>query len=298
MWRTPASPRSGIYQPCPQSVPGLPPNFLLCVRGLCELIADCFAQTRELIQGEHCTDQAPWGKKIKADILTLIELWRRSTVAWPGENVVSCRSVVRSVAIALPPFVRPPRLPLILLNKPYRVLSQFRDVDGRPTLAALVTHKDVYAAGRLDFESEGLLLLTDDGRLQSRITEPTSKITKTYWTQVEGSPSAEQLTMLIEGITLKDGPARARSAQHIITPENLWQRDPPIRHRVSVANSWMEIRIAEGRNRQVRRMTAAVGLPTLRLIRAAVGPWSLDNLQPGESRAIDNQAAWQQLSES
>lgn len=211
-------------------------------------------------------------------------------------SFVSCRAAVRSVAIAFPHSDRPPSLPLILLNKPFRVLSQFRDADGRPTLADSVRQKDVYPAGRLDFDSEGLLLLTDDGRLQARISDPSSKITKMYWAQIEGSPSAEQLEELVDGITLKDGPARAQTAQLVKTPANLWQREPPIRHRVNIATSWIEIGIAEGRNRQVRRMTAAVGLPTLRLIRASIGPWSLDGLLPGRSRTIDNAVAWKQLS--
>jgi 23S rRNA pseudouridine2457 synthase len=186
-------------------------------------------------------------------------------------------------------------MPLILLNKPFRVLSQFRDADGRPTLADWVREKDVYPAGRLDFDSEGLLLLTDDGPLQARISQPKSKIAKTYWAQVEGVPSNEQLARLRDGITLKDGPARALSAVTIDEPAGLWERDPPIRYRASVPDSWLEITIDEGRNRQVRRMTAAVGLPTLRLIRASVGPWSLDGLRPGESRKLETREAWAQL---
>lgn len=186
-------------------------------------------------------------------------------------------------------------MPLILLNKPYRVLSQFRDADGRPTLADHVKHQDVYPAGRLDFDSEGLLLLTDDGRLQARISEPKVKVTKTYWVQVEGSASMQQLAELVAGVTIKDGPAAALFARLVEVPDELWKRDPPIRHRTSVPDCWIEIGIAEGRNRQVRRMTAAVGLPTLRLIRISIGPWSLDGLQPGESREIENDAAWQEL---
>lgn len=186
-------------------------------------------------------------------------------------------------------------MPLILLNKPFRVLSQFRDADGRPTLADWVREKDVYPAGRLDFDSEGLLLLTDDGPLQARISQPKSKIAKTYWAQVEGIPSNEQLQQLRDGVTLKDGPARALSAVTIDEPAGLWDRDPPIRYRASVPDSWLEITIDEGRNRQVRRMTAAVGLPTLRLIRASIGPWSLDGLRPGESRKLETKEAWAQL---
>jgi 23S rRNA pseudouridine2457 synthase len=191
--------------------------------------------------------------------------------------------------------MRPFTLPLILLNKPFRVLSQFRDGDGRPTLADHVSQKDVYPAGRLDFDSEGLLLLTDDGGLQARISEPKAKITKTYWAQVEGTAADDQLAKLVAGVALKDGPAKAISARRIDQPEQLWERDPPIRFRKSVADSWIEVCINEGRNRQVRRMTAAVDLPTLRLIRAFVGPWSLGELQPGESMQIANDDAWQQL---
>jgi len=186
-------------------------------------------------------------------------------------------------------------MPLILLNKPYRVLSQFRDDDGRQTLADFVTQKNVYAAGRLDFESEGLLLLTDDGRLQARISQPWSKIAKTYWAQVEGEPGESQLRELLSGVVLRDGAASARTANLIEQPAYLWERHPPIRHRANVPDRWIEISIREGRNRQVRRMTAAVGLPTLRLIRKSVGPWSLDGLRPGQTRAIDTDEAWAQL---
>ncbi len=186
-------------------------------------------------------------------------------------------------------------MPLILLNKPYRVLSQFTDADGRDTLASHITEKGVYPAGRLDSDSEGLILLTDDGRLQARISQPRSKIVKTYWAQVEGEPDDAPLVKLLAGVKLKDGPARALQAKRIAEPEGLWQRDPPIRHREQVPDTWLEIRIDEGRNRQVRRMTAAVGLPTLRLIRAAVGPWELGSLQPGESRSLSTTDAWQAL---
>ncbi len=184
---------------------------------------------------------------------------------------------------------------MILLNKPYRVLSQFSDSDGRETLASYVTDSSVYPAGRLDADSEGLLLLTDDGRLQARISQPRSKVVKTYWAQVEGQANDDQLTRLTAGVKLKDGAARALRARRIDAPRGLWPRDPPIRHRVNVPDSWLEICIDEGRNRQVRRMTAAVGLPTLRLIRGAVGPWTLDTLQPGESRSISSSEAWTAL---
>ncbi len=186
-------------------------------------------------------------------------------------------------------------VPLILLNKPYRVLSQFSDSDGRETLANYVTESSVYPAGRLDADSEGLLLLTDDGRLQARISQPRSQVVKTYWAQVEGQVDDAQLTRLMAVVKLKDGPARALRARRIDAPPGLWPRDPPIRHRVNVPDSWLEICIDEGRNRQVRRMTAAVGLPTLRLIRGAIGPWTLDTLQPGESRSISSSEAWTAL---
>jgi len=188
-----------------------------------------------------------------------------------------------------------PQKVLILVNKPYQVLCQFTDPDGRATLADYVDAPGVYPAGRLDFDSEGLLILTDDGRLQARISQPRSKIQKCYCAQVEGTASDEQIRTLLEGVKLKDGLAKAVAAKRIEPPSMLWDRDPPIRYRKTVTDSWIEITLAEGRNRQVRRMTAAVGLPTLRLIRYAVGPWTLDGLKPGESRKIDTNEAWQAL---
>ncbi len=184
---------------------------------------------------------------------------------------------------------------LILFNKPFRVLCQFTDPEGRRTLADFIDVPKVYAAGRLDYDSEGLMLLTDDGRLQARISQPRSKVQKSYWAQVEGTPTREQLDRLTNGVTLKDGPARAVSARLIEEPEGLWPRNPPIRYRRNIADHWIEMTLAEGRNRQVRRMTAEVGLPTLRLIRNAVGPWTLDNLKPGETRQIATPEAWQSL---
>jgi 23S rRNA pseudouridine2457 synthase len=186
-------------------------------------------------------------------------------------------------------------MPLVLLNKPCGVLCQFRDDAGRSTLADFVTLENVYPAGRLDRDSEGLLLLTDDGRLQARITQPKSKTPKTYWAQVEGDAQDLQLDTLTQGVTLKDGPAAALAVARIEPPAQLWPRDPPIRHRLSVRDCWLQITINEGRNRQVRRMTAAVGLPTLRLIRCSIGPWSLEGLRPGESREIETDDAWAQL---
>jgi 23S rRNA pseudouridine2457 synthase len=184
---------------------------------------------------------------------------------------------------------------LILLNKPYQVLSQFSDKDGRATLGDFVATPEVYPAGRLDYDSEGLMLLTDDGKLQARISQPASKTPKTYWAQVEGEPSTSQLESLARGVDLKDGPAKAMTARAIAGPENLWERNPPIRYRASVPDSWIELVITEGRNRQVRRMTAAVGLPTLRLIRYSVGPWSIEGLQPGDWRKISSEDAWRSL---
>lgn len=187
-------------------------------------------------------------------------------------------------------------MPLILLNKPYRVLSRFRDEGNRRGLSTFVANRKVYPAGRLDYDSEGLLLLTDDGRLQARITQPRSQIAKTYWAQVEGEPTTQQLARLEIGVKLKDGPARALKAASIREPAGLWPRDPPIRYRKNVPDRWIEITLDEGRNRQVRRMTAAVGLPTLRLIRASVGPWSIDGLAPGQCREIGSAESWAALS--
>ncbi len=186
-------------------------------------------------------------------------------------------------------------MPLVLLNKPFRVLSQFTDAGGRPTLADYVDLPGVYPAGRLDYDSEGLILLTDDGRLQARISQPRSKVTKVYRAQVEGEPSPQQLARLESGVHLKDGTAKALGVRVIDEPAGLWPRDPPVRERKSVPDSWLEIGVREGRNRMIRRMTAAVGLPTLRLIRSQVGPWTLEGMQPGETRSIDNDDAWRQL---
>jgi 23S rRNA pseudouridine2457 synthase len=186
-------------------------------------------------------------------------------------------------------------MPMILLNKPYRVLSQFKDADNRPTLSSFVAESGVYAAGRLDFDSEGLMLLTDDGALQARISEPRNKLPKTYLVQVEGEPESSRLEQLRAGVALKDGNAVALQAAVIDAPPGLWQRDPPIRYRANIPATWIRLSIDEGRNRQVRRMTAAVGLPTLRLIRAGIGPWTLGALQPGQSLSVSNDRAWQEL---
>ena len=179
---------------------------------------------------------------------------------------------------------------LILFNKPYGVLSQFTDAgtagSPRKTLSDFMNVPGVYAAGRLDQDSEGLLVLTDDGQLQNRISDPKFKQPKTYWAQVEGLPDETALDGLRAGVTLKDGRTAPARVETIAEPDNLWPRDPPIRFRKSVPDSWISLTITEGRNRQVRRMTAAVGHPTLRLIRARVGDWNLGELRPGEWRPI------------
>ncbi|HSD39103.1 MAG TPA: pseudouridine synthase [Rhodocyclaceae bacterium] len=173
---------------------------------------------------------------------------------------------------------------VILLNKPFGVLSQFTGEPGQRTLAELVKVPHVYAAGRLDADSEGLLLLTDDGRMQNELADPRHKQPKTYVVQVEGAPSEAALEQLRDGVTLKDGATRPCQVTQIEEPAWLWERTPPVRFRKNVPTAWLEIVITEGRNRQVRRMTAAVGLPTLRLIRVAIGSWKLGDIAPGEWR--------------
>ena len=175
---------------------------------------------------------------------------------------------------------------LIALNKPYGVLCQFTTNDGRPTLADHVRQKDVYPAGRLDHDSEGLLLLTDDGALAHRLTDPKHKQPKTYLVQVDGALSDDAVQALCRGVVLNDGPTLPAMAEHAQEPAWLWPRDPPVRFRKSIPTSWLSITLREGRNRQVRRMTAAVGFPTLRLIRVRVGDCALDGLQPGETRVL------------
>ncbi|SCW39264.1 23S rRNA pseudouridine2457 synthase [Sphingobium faniae] len=177
---------------------------------------------------------------------------------------------------------------LIMFNKPYDVLSQFTDrgtETARPTLSAFIDLPGVYPAGRLDRDSEGLLLLTDDGRLQARIADPRFKMPKTYLAQVEGPPDEAALDRLRKGVRLKDGPTQSAMAE-TIDPPALWPRDPPVRFRKSVPDHWIRLTIREGRNRQVRRMTAAVGLPTLRLVRWSIGGWSVEGMAPGEWREV------------
>ena len=175
---------------------------------------------------------------------------------------------------------------LILLNKPYDVLCQFTDAEGRPTLADFVRDKGVYPAGRLDRDSEGLVVLTDDGRLQARISDPRHKLEKVYLAQVEGVITETALEALRGGVELKDGPTLPAGARMVDTPAWLWPRVPPVRMRKTVPDGWIELTLREGRNRQVRRMCAAVGLPCLRLIRWQVGDWTLEGLPLGAARRL------------
>lgn len=173
---------------------------------------------------------------------------------------------------------------ILLLNKPYGVICQFSRDGLHPTLADYIALPGFYPAGRLDTDSEGLLLLTDDGKLQHRITDPRHKLAKTYWVQVEGVPDEAALDQLRRGVQLNDGMTLPAEARALPEPQNLWPRDPPVRFRKAIPTSWVALTLREGRNRQVRRMTAAVGYPTLRLIRYAIGEWTLDGLQPGQWR--------------
>ena len=178
---------------------------------------------------------------------------------------------------------------IVLFNKPFNVMSQFTDnsadASKRQTLSEFIEVPNVYPAGRLDRDSEGLLILTDNGRLQARISNPKHKTPKTYWAQVEGAPSDRDLDPLRRGITLKDGTCLPAQVD-LMDPPDLWERDPPVRYRKSVPDTWISLRITEGRNRQVRRMTAAIGFPTLRLVRAAIGDWSIHGVDHGTYKVI------------
>ncbi|HED34214.1 MAG TPA: rRNA large subunit pseudouridine synthase E [Gammaproteobacteria bacterium] len=171
---------------------------------------------------------------------------------------------------------------LILFNKPYGVICQFSPHEKHPSLADYISIKDIYPAGRLDHDSEGLLLLTDNGKLQHEISDPENKMPKTYWVQVDKQVTEEAVEQLQKGVILKDGITKPARARIIDEPENLWPREPPVRYRKNIPTSWIALSITEGRNRQVRRMTAAVGFPTLRLIRYQIGEWTLQGIGPGE----------------
>jgi 23S rRNA pseudouridine2457 synthase len=181
---------------------------------------------------------------------------------------------------------------LIAFNKPFGVACKFSPEPGRKTLADYIDREHIYPAGRLDTDSEGLLLLTDDGPLQARIAEPKHKLAKVYWAQVEGTPTGSALDQLSKGVTLTDFTTQPAHASLIEEPKYLWLREPPIRYRAKIPTAWVALTISEGKNRQVRRMTAKVGFPTLRLIRAAIGKVSLDGLAPGEWREIGVDAPW------
>ena len=187
------------------------------------------------------------------------------------------------------------RCVLIALNKPFNVICKFSPEPGKRTLADYIKTPGVYPAGRLDTDSEGLLLLTDDGPLQARISSPRFKLPKMYWAQVEGIPTEDAIAALRKGVDLGEFVTQPVGARLIDEPENLWPRDPPIRYRAKIPTSWLELTLREGKNRQVRRMTARVGFPTLRLVRASIGSVHVQGLAPGESREIDASALSQNM---
>ena len=178
---------------------------------------------------------------------------------------------------------------LVLFNKPFGVICQFSPDPRHPSLSEYIPIKNVYPAGRLDHDSEGLLLLTDDGKLQHKISHPTNKMPKTYWAQVDGIISDDAIEQLCKGVMLKDGQTKPAQCKRIAEPPSLWPREPPIRVRKNIPTSWIELTIKEGRNRQIRRMTAAVNTPTLRLIRYAIGQWNIDSISPGKYRILDTE---------
>ena len=186
---------------------------------------------------------------------------------------------------AIEPKLKTTHSRVVLFNKPFNVLTQFTDQQGRQTLKDFISIPEIYAAGRLDKDSEGLLVLTNDGKLQNKLASPKHKTSKTYWVQVEGVPQVQDIEKLRKGVELKDGLTKPALVELIEQPD-LWPRNPPVRFRQNKPTSWLSITITEGKNRQVRRMTAAVGLPTLRLVRHRIGEWTLGNLQPGEQQTL------------
>jgi 23S rRNA pseudouridine2457 synthase len=185
-----------------------------------------------------------------------------------------------------------PQMTTLRFNKPFDVLTQFTDHENRQTLADFIAVPDIYPAGRLDKDSEGLLLLTDNGQLQNRISHPNHKLEKTYWVQVDGEITPQAIAQLCTGVELNDGKTKPAKARIMDEPAMLWERNPPIRVRANIPTSWIELKISEGKNRQVRRMTAAVGFPTLRLIRYAIGPITLDGLKLGKHDTLDEEKLW------
>lgn len=197
------------------------------------------------------------------------------------------RKPAKTIVKLKTPFANSPSSKVIILfNKPFNVLTQFTNSSGKATLADYIKIKDVYAAGRLDYDSEGLVVLTNDGRLQAHITEPRYKLPKTYLVQVEGVPDNAAIDKLKIGVTLKDGVTKPAAVRLLENPPEVWPRTPPVRFRKNIPTAWIEITITEGRNRQVRRMTAAIGHPTLRLIRTSIGDWSIEGIKQGEWRKV------------
>jgi 23S rRNA pseudouridine2457 synthase len=203
-----------------------------------------------------------------------------------GVSSLACRALGPRLPGDMMPEKPAPSPRLLLFNKPHGVLCQFSAAGGRPTLADYIAVPGIYPAGRLDHDSEGLLLLTDHGPLQARLSDPRHGTRKTYWAQVEGEPDEAALERLRSGVTLRDGPTLPARARRLVPPPAVWPRDPPIRVRRHIPDNWLELELREGRNRQVRRMTAAVGYPTLRLLRVGVGPFRLEGLAPGEWREV------------